>query len=105
MLESRQQAVEAIARVFKGPAVQDRPDERSAMSYSSVEQMQIAWVQDSLQPYVSLIEDAYGGSCRGASSCGSTWMRCCAATSANAIRVVLEGLGRRVLVDQRHPPA
>ena len=60
MLESRQQAVEAIARVFKVPPFKIGLTNPGAMSYSSVEQMQIAWVQDSLQPYVSLIEDAYG---------------------------------------------
>lgn len=60
MIESRQQAVETVARVFKVPPFKIGLTNPGAMSYSSVEQMQIAWVQDSLQPYVSLIEDAYG---------------------------------------------
>lgn len=60
MLESRTQAVETVARVFKIPPHKLGITTPGAMSYSSVEQLQIAWVQDSLQPYVSLIEDAYG---------------------------------------------
>lgn len=60
MLESREQAREQVAMIFKVPPHKIGITKPGSMSYSSVEQMQIAWVQDSLQPYVTLIENAYG---------------------------------------------
>ena len=60
MLESRAQSIEIIARVFRVPPQKIGVTTPGAMSYSSVEQMNMAWTTDSVRPYVSKIEDAYG---------------------------------------------
>jgi len=59
MLESRQFAVEEIARTFKCPPSLLSVTTPGAMSYASVEQNGIQFVQHTLRPYIVKIEDAY----------------------------------------------
>ena len=59
MLESRQFAVEEIARTFRCPPSMIGVTTPGAMSYASVEQNGIQFVQHTLRPYIVKIEDAY----------------------------------------------
>jgi HK97 family phage portal protein len=59
MLESRQFAVEEIARAFRCPPSMIGVTTPGAMSYASVEQNGIQFVQHTLRPYIVKIEDAY----------------------------------------------
>jgi HK97 family phage portal protein len=59
MLESRQFAVEAIARVFRCPPQLLGVTTPGAQSYASVEQNGIHFVTYCLRPYIVKIEDAY----------------------------------------------
>jgi HK97 family phage portal protein len=59
MLESRQFAVEEIARTFRCPPSMIGVTTPGAMSYASVEQNGIHFVQHTLRPFVVKIEDAY----------------------------------------------
>ncbi len=58
MLESRQFAVEEIARTFRCPPSMIGVTTPGAMSYASVEQNGIQFVQHTLRPYIVKIEDA-----------------------------------------------
>jgi HK97 family phage portal protein len=59
MLESRKFAVEEIARTFRCPPSMIGVTTPGAMSYASVEQNGIHFVQHTLRPFVVKIEDAY----------------------------------------------
>jgi HK97 family phage portal protein len=59
MLESRQFAVEEIARIFRVPLHLLQVATPGAMSYASVEQNAIQFAQYTLRPYVSKLETAY----------------------------------------------
>ena len=59
MLESRQFAVEEIARVFRVPPHMIGLSTPGAMSYASVEANSIQWVRYSLLPLVAKIEEAH----------------------------------------------
>lgn len=59
MLESRQFAVEEIARTFRVPPSMIGSTTPGAMSYASVEQNGIHFVQHTIRPYTVKIEDAY----------------------------------------------
>lgn len=59
MLESRQFAVEEIARVFRVPPAMIGVTTPGAMSYASVEQNGIHYVTHTIRPTVVKIEDAY----------------------------------------------
>ena len=59
MLESRQFAVEEIARTFRCPPSMIGVTTPGAMSYASVEQNGIQFVQHTLRPYIVKLEDAY----------------------------------------------
>jgi HK97 family phage portal protein len=59
MLESRQFAVEEIARLFRVPLHLLQVATPGAMSYASVEQNGIQFAQYTLRPYITKIETAY----------------------------------------------
>lgn len=59
MLESRQFAVEEIARTFRCPPSMIGVTTPGAMSYASVEQNGLQFVQHTLRPYIVKVEDAY----------------------------------------------
>ena len=59
MLESRQFAVEEIARLFRVPLHLLQVSTPGAMSYASVEQNAIQFAQYTLRPYLTKIETAY----------------------------------------------
>jgi len=59
MLESKQFAVESIARVFRVPLHKLQVATPGAMSYASVEANDLAWAKDSLRPYIDKIERAH----------------------------------------------
>ena len=59
MLESREFAVEEIARVFRVPLHMLQVAKPGAMSYASVEQNAIQFVTYTLRPYIEKIEIAY----------------------------------------------
>jgi len=59
MLESRQFAVEEIARLFRVPLHLLQVSTPGAMSYASVEQNGIQFAQYTLRPYITKIETAY----------------------------------------------
>ena len=59
-IESRRFAVEDICRVFRVPPSKLGVISPGAMSYASVESNAIAFVTDTLRPYIAKIEDAYG---------------------------------------------
>jgi HK97 family phage portal protein len=59
MLESRQFAVEEIARVFRVPPSMIGLNTPGAMSYSSVEHQAIQFVRYSLTPLITAIEEAH----------------------------------------------
>jgi hypothetical protein len=59
MLESRQFAVEEIARTFRCPPSMIGVTTPGAMSYASVEQNGIQFVTHTLRPYIVKIEDSY----------------------------------------------
>lgn len=59
MLQSRQFAVEEIARIFRVPPSMIGLNTPGAMSYASVEHNAIQWVRYSLLPLVSKIEEAH----------------------------------------------
>lgn len=58
-LESRRFAVEEIARIFRVPPSMLGVTTPGAMSYASVEMNGIHFVQHTLRPYISKIEDGY----------------------------------------------
>ena len=58
MLESRQFAVEEVARIFRIPPHMLQVTTPGAMSYASVEQNAIQFSQYTLRPYISKIETA-----------------------------------------------
>lgn len=58
-LESRRFAVEEIARAFRCPPSMLGVTTAGAMSYASVEQNGIHFVQHTLRPYIAKIEDGY----------------------------------------------
>lgn len=59
MLQSRQFAVEEIARIFRVPLHLLQVSTPGAMSYASVEQNAIQFAQYTLRPYLSKLETAY----------------------------------------------
>lgn len=59
MIESRQFAVEEIARVFRVPLHLLQVNTPGSMSYASVEQNAIQFAQYTLRPYVQKIETSY----------------------------------------------
>ena len=59
-LESRRFAIEEIARIFRCPPSMLGVTTPGAMSYASVEQNGIHFVQHTLRPYLVKLEDAYG---------------------------------------------
>ena len=59
MLESRQFAVEEVARLFRVPLHLLQVSTPGAMSYASVEQNAIQFAQYTLRPYLTKIETAY----------------------------------------------
>jgi HK97 family phage portal protein len=58
-LESRRFAIEEIGRIFRCPPSMLGVTTAGAMSYASVEQNGIHFVQHTLRPYISKIEDGY----------------------------------------------
>lgn len=60
VLESRAQATETIARIFRVPPPKLGITTPGSMSYASVEQLQISWTTDSIRPLVHQIETAHG---------------------------------------------
>lgn len=58
-LESRRFAIEEIARIYRCPPSMIGVTTAGAMSYASVEQNGIHFVQHTLRPYISKIEDGY----------------------------------------------
>ena len=58
-LESRRFAIEEIGRIFRCPPSLLGVTTAGAMSYASVEQNGIHFVQHTLRPYISKIEDGY----------------------------------------------
>lgn len=60
MLDSQKFAVEQIARIFRVPPHMIGVTTQGAMSYNSVEQQNINFVQHTLRSYIAKIEDAYG---------------------------------------------
>jgi hypothetical protein len=60
MLESKQFAVETVARTFRVPLHKLQVATPGAMSYASVEANDLAWSKDSLRPYIDKIERAHG---------------------------------------------
>ena len=60
MLESKQFAVESVARTFRVPLHKLQVATPGAMSYASVEANDLAWSKDSLRPYIDKIERAHG---------------------------------------------
>jgi HK97 family phage portal protein len=58
-IDARRFQVEEIARVFRCPPSMIQVIERGAMSYASVEQNGIQFVQHTLRPYIVKLEDAY----------------------------------------------
>lgn len=60
MLDSQRFAVEQIARIFRIPPHMMGITTPGAMSYNSVEQQNINFVQHTLRAYIAKIEDAYG---------------------------------------------
>jgi hypothetical protein len=59
MLESKQFAVESVARTFRVPLHKLQVATPGAMSYASVEANDLAWSKDSLRPYIDKIERAH----------------------------------------------
>lgn len=59
MLESRQFAVEEIARIFRCPPQMLGVTTPGAQSYASVEMNMISFVQNTLRTYIVKLEDAY----------------------------------------------
>jgi len=59
MLQSKQFAVESVARVFRVPLHKLQVATPGAMSYASVEANDLAWGKDSLRPYIDKIERAH----------------------------------------------
>jgi HK97 family phage portal protein len=59
MLDSQRFAVEQIARIFRVPPHMIGITTAGAMSYNSVEQQNINFVQHTLRSYIAKIEDAY----------------------------------------------
>jgi HK97 family phage portal protein len=59
MLDSRRLAIEEIARAFRCPPSMLGVTTPGAMSYASVEANAIHFVQHTLRPYVTKLEDAY----------------------------------------------
>ena len=59
MLDSQKFAVEQIARIFRVPPHMLGVTTPGAMSYNSVEQQNINFVQHTLRSYIAKIEDAY----------------------------------------------
>jgi HK97 family phage portal protein len=60
MLDSQRFSVEQIARIFRIPPHMLGITTAGAMSYNSVEQQNINFVQHTLRAYIAKIEDAYG---------------------------------------------
>lgn len=60
MLDSQRFAVEQIARIFRVPPHMIGVTTPGSMSYNSVEQQNINFVQHTLRSYIAKIEDAYG---------------------------------------------
>jgi len=59
LLAERQFAVEEVARLFRVPLFALGVTTPGAMSYASVEQQQLHFMQHTIQPYVILLEDAF----------------------------------------------
>lgn len=59
LLAERQFAVEEVARIFRVPLFALGVTTPGAMSYASVEQQQLHFMQHTIQPYVVILEDAF----------------------------------------------